>query len=59
MRNPLAILSRGRRSLSEPMMYFTAALMLSAAVGVVILLFFPGIAGLYLFGLYSIPSNSM
>ena len=50
---------RRTRRLSVYWRWFTWLLAASAVLGLVIVLFFPGAAGIFLFGLYSIPTNSM
>lgn len=50
---------RGKRSLSPYWRGFFLALCAAIACGVVILVAFPEASGLYLLGLYSVPTNSM
>ncbi|MCG8422760.1 MAG: VTT domain-containing protein [Proteobacteria bacterium] len=52
------IASRRSRHLPLYWRIFAYALAASAVVGLAIVLFFPAASGLFLFGLYSIPSNS-
>lgn len=48
-----------RLELSRNWRLFLYALVLTAVVGVVVVTLFPDYAGLYLFGVYAIPSNSI
>lgn len=59
MRMPLYSHRRRQRALTSHWRSFGIALAAGGALGALVLLFVPWAAGLFLFGIYSIPSNSM